>query len=90
MGEWGIVMPEPSDKTWQEWLGALTSTVTAAILLASGGTLIAVGQQQVRINTQIETITKLVDALTGKVDSKADSVEVNDLEDRVRSLEIGR
>ncbi|NCZ96115.1 MAG: hypothetical protein EBZ44_04965 [Verrucomicrobia bacterium] len=78
------------DKSWQEWLGTLTSTVTATILLASGGTLIAVGQQQVRINTQIETITKLVDTLSGKVDNKANSDEVNDLESRVRNLEIQR
>jgi hypothetical protein len=83
-------MAAPSDKTWQEWLGSLTSTVTAAILLASGGTLIAVGQQQVRINTQIESITKLVDALTSKVDGKADSADVDNLMDRVRILEIRR
>lgn len=83
-------MADPTDKSWQEWLSSLTSTVTAAILLASGGTLIAVGQQQVRINTQIETITKLVDALTGKVDGKADSADVDNLIDRVRILEIKR
>jgi hypothetical protein len=83
-------MAGPNDKTWQEWLASLTSTVTAAILLASGGTLSAVGQQQVRINTQIETITKLVDSLTTKVDGKADSNEVDSLEDRVRTLETRR
>lgn len=74
-------MAAPEDKTWQEWLVSMTSTITAAILLASGGTLIAVGQQQVKINTQIEAITKLVDGLTGKSEN---------LENRVRTLEIAQ
>jgi hypothetical protein len=51
------------------------------MLLATGGTLINVSNQQVKVVMQIENITEKLDTLTDNVGK---------LENRVRSLEIQR
>ena len=65
-------------KAWQEGFAAFAATVTATMLLASGGTLIAVSNQQMRVSVQIESITEKLSSLTESMKG---------LEGRVRNLE---
>ena len=66
---------------WQDKIAGLVTSVTAAMLLATGGTLINVSNQQVKVLMHIENITEKLDTLTDNVGK---------LENRVRSLEIQR
>jgi hypothetical protein len=68
-------------KAWQEGFAAFAATLTASMLLASGGMLIAVSNQQMKVSVQI-------DAITEKLSDLADSMK--GLEGRVRILEIKR
>lgn len=68
-------------KAWQEGFAAFAATLTATMLLASGGMLIAVSNQQMKVSVQ-------VDAITEKLSELADSMK--GLEGRVRILEIKR
>jgi len=68
-------------KAWQEGFAAFAATLTATMLLASGGMLIAVSNQQMKVSVQI-------DAITEKLSDLADSMK--GLEGRVRILEIKR
>lgn len=66
---------------WQDKIAGLITSVTAAMLLATGGTLINVSNQQAKVIVQIENITEKLNTLTDNVGR---------LENRVRSLEIQR
>lgn len=68
-------------KEWASNLTQIATTITAAMLLACGATMITISNQQVRLVTQIEGITKNLDTLT---------VSVKELETRVRTLEAKR
>lgn len=63
---------------WQSSLAKIATTVTAAMLIAAGGTMVSVTHQQARITVQIEGLVDNLDALTRNV---------RELELRVRSLE---